>query len=230
MQRVFVILILICIHGCCFAQQTPDTARIVVRSFNETTIRQYKSDSAFQYEPANETSQSSWDRFWMWIWYKIEEITSRPATARILKFLSIAIASALLLFFVIRLAGMNKAGLFGKRNTGDSLQFIASDEDIHAINFNQALQQAIDDRNYRLAIRLLYLQSLKNMADRSLIQWQINKTNSAYVSELQDPSQQKDFYRLTFQFENNWYGNMPVPEHEFISVREQFEAFNRQLK
>lgn len=230
MQRVFCIILLLCAHGGCFAQQTFDTSRVTVRNFNAGKIQGYTSDPAFKYETANEAPVSSWDRFWIWVWYKVNELMSKPATARTLKVISITAASALLVYFLIRLSGMNNSGLFGKKNTGDSLQYVTRDEDIYSINFNQALQQAINSRNFRLAIRLLYLQSLKNLADRMLIQWQINKTNSAYVSELKDELQQKDFHRLTMQFENNWYGNMPVHEHEFAAVREQFEQFNRQLK
>jgi hypothetical protein len=103
-------------------------------------------------------------------------------------------------------------------------------EDIHAIDFDRAIQDAIDTRNFRMAVRLLYLQSLKNLADRGLINWQLNKTNIAYVHELDNHEFQQTFRDLTFQFEINWYGDVPIDENEFGSVRDQFNRFKRQLQ
>ena len=230
MQNLFILLLFLLATCACPAQRTPDTAPVTVRKISAEKIDRYRTDPTFQYEQANETAPSYWDRFWDWIWSKIGSLTRTPHGARVTRILLIAVASGLLLYFIIRLSGMNRTGLFGKKNTGDLLQGEAMNEDIHSINFNQAIQQAVANSNYRLAVRLLYLQSLKALADRDMILWQLDKTNSAYVKEIKDESQQNAFYQLTLWFENNWYGNIPVSEARFGLIKDQFERFNKQFQ
>ncbi|MBS1934922.1 MAG: DUF4129 domain-containing protein, partial [Bacteroidetes bacterium] len=139
------------------------------------------------------------------------------------------LAVALLVFFIVKVTGMSGTGLFGKKNKSDKFPFSELDENIHTIHFDDAIQRAIDDKNLRLAVRLLYLQSLKNLSDKGNIHWQSNKTNFNYVQELSGTPYQSKFTDLTRQFENNWYGNFFIPEYEFTRLRQSFIDFNRQL-
>lgn len=229
MRNLFLLLVLLLVAWVCPAQRVPDTVPVTVRKISAEKIKQYRMDPTFRYEPVSETAPSYWDRFWEWVWSKINKLTGTPRGARMINILLIAAASGLLLYFIIRLSGMDRTGLFGKKNTGDLLPGEALDEDIHSINFDQSIHQAVANRNYRLAVRLLYLQSLKSLADRDIIQWQLNKTNSAYVKEIKGQPQQAAFHQLTLWFENNWYGNMPVNETDFGLIKNQFEQFNQQL-
>ncbi len=206
-----------------------DTSSIKVRNFSSGTMSEYKNDPDFQYELVAEPPQSLWDRFWSWFWQKAGEILNTDAGNRIAKTIVIVVSIAILLFFIGKLTGMTRAGIFGKDSKAGQLRYSIHSEDIHDINFEAAIQQAIDDRNFRLAVRMLYLQSLKSLADRGKINWQLNKTNVAYVHELQGTAYQLIFRDLTWQFERNWYGDVPISEEEFAGVRGQFNMFNQQL-
>ena len=205
-----------------------DSAHLVQRSFEQGKLSEYKADKDFQYNRYKEPPASLWQRFWDWFWLKIAEMLSTKEGALTFKTVMISVALLVLGFFIYKLTGMSKAGLF-KRNTGDVSGYTVSDEDIHGINFEQAIEQAIQNNNYRLAVRMLYLQTLKTLADRHLINWQLNKTNIAYLQELQASTHQQAFSHLTWQFESNWYGDMPIDATEFGEVRNQFNQFNRQL-
>ena len=230
MRHLIFTLILVMAVSACPAQGLRDSTPVTVRKIPADKLNAYRADPAFQYEPATEPVPTYWDRFWDWFWGKIGNLVSTPRGARTIRLLLILFASGLLLFFIIRLSGMSSSGIFGKKNWSDPLEGHSTDEDIHAINFGLSIQQAIANSNFRLAIRLLYLQSLKALADRDMIHWQMDKTNSAYVHELKDGQQQAQFYQLTRRFENNWYGNMPVNENEFGLIKNQFEQFNQQLQ
>ena len=125
--------------------------------------------------------------------------------------------------------GIGPGSLFGKNNRFDPLNYAVGEENIHTIDFNEAIQQAVDDKNYRLAVRLLYLQSLKILADKGTIDWRIDKTNYAYGQELAGQPFQQSFLTLTREFEYNWYGNRAASPKEFESIRQTFSDFNRQL-
>jgi hypothetical protein len=230
-MRSFLLIICFLLAGLCgFTQkQIPrDSSVVDVRSFSAAAIQKYRADKEFQYERSAVPPQSLWDRFWEWFWDKVGSIFSTKAGSRTFRTIFIIVSIAILVFFIYKLTGMSKTGLFGRKGAS-GLDYSASDENIHTINFEDAIQQAIDNGNYRLAVRLLYLQSLKALSDRGLINWQINKTNVAYVDELSGTAYHQSFDKLTLQFENNWYGDVPITAAEFAPVREQFNRFKNQL-
>jgi len=230
MRIFFLIVTLFCMHTCLGQHGLIyDSSKTTVRSISAEQMKAYQADDQFQYNKYKEPPRSLWDRFWNWFWSKIGELLSSRGGSAAFKIVLTLLAVALLAFFIYKFTGMNKAGLF-KRNTGDALGYSVTEEDIHSIDFDQAINHAIDNQHYRLAVRLLYLQSLKRLADRNLINWQLNKTNIAYVQELEGRSFQPFFGNLTLQFENNWYGDMPIDVTGFNIVREQFNQFNQIVK
>lgn len=227
-MRLFFFIILVFGMHTCMAQQriVYDSAATATRTFSAEKLKAYNDDTGFQYNRYKEPPKSVWDRFWLWFWHKIEDMLSTKGGSAAFSTILIVLAVVVISFFIFKLTGMNKAGLF-KRNTGSVSGYSITDEDIHSINFDQAIEEAIANNNYRLAVRLLYLQSLKKLADKNVINWQLNKTNIAYVQELGGRTYQSFFSNLTLQFESNWYGDMPIDTAAFNTVREQFNQFNR---
>ena len=231
MRRTLIILSLLFFPAWLIAQTEIryDTASVSVRKFSPAAIKSYKENPVFQYDRIIEPPRSLWDRFWDWFWSKIAQLFSSKESWSLIRTILVILASAILLFFILKLLGMTNAGLFGKENKNDAPGYSITEEDIHSINFEAAIQEAVNEGNFRFAVRLLYLQSLKKMADLGLINWQLNKTNIAYLQELSGSKHYRHFTHLTVQFENNWYGDLPIEENEFRAVRDQFTAFNQQL-
>jgi len=50
-------------------------------------------------------------------------------------------------------------------------------ENIHELNFDKLISEALAQQHYREGIRLLFLKSLKLLTDRQFIHWQAGKTN-----------------------------------------------------
>ncbi len=140
----------------------------------------------------------------------------------------ILFAVAAIVFFVMKITGMTGGGIFG-RNAGSSFSYTVSEDDIHAISFDNAIQQAVNAGNFRLAIRLLYLQALKNLSDKGYIDWQINKTNSDYIQEVVSKPWHSLFQLLTWRFEYTWYGERNMEKDDFNQLQLQFQQFNNQL-
>ena len=83
--------------------------------------------------------------------------------------------------------------------------------------------------NYRLALRLGYLQLLKLLSDQNLIRWQPDKTNHAYLAELPGEHLRAPFRELTRQFEYVWYGELPLPAGLYQQARAGQQGFRQAL-
>jgi hypothetical protein len=214
-----------------FSQQALvfDTSKVEVRIFNTGKLREFKNNRDFQYDRVLEPPASLWDRFWSWFWNKIDEMLSTETGKRTFSTIMIVIAAAVLVYTIMKITGMSGAGLFRSKNTGAGIPYTTLDEDIHAISFEEAIERAVNEGNLRLAVRLLYLQTLKKLSDRGLINWQINKTNIAYVQELAGTTYGQSFNQLTLKFETNWYGDRHIEPEAFRQVRDEFNMFNHQL-
>jgi hypothetical protein len=206
-----------------------DSSNISARSFNAATIERFKVDKDFQYNKYKEPVKSIWERFWDWVWFKINQIMSTKSGRRSVYTILIILSVAALAFFLFKVLGMDAGKLFG-RKSGAALDYDVTSDNIHDIDFDGAIREAISAGSFRLAVRLLYLQSLKKLSDKELIQWQIDKTNHDYLQEVLSKPWHNVFKQLTDKFEFIWYGEMNIGKEDFEKLQVQFQQFNYQLQ
>ncbi|WP_183564484.1 DUF4129 domain-containing protein [Mucilaginibacter sp. SP1R1] len=207
-----------------------DSSTVVVKSFNARALNAYHKDKNFKYDGAAEGEPPAWDRFWAYFWNKLfANITDSPVVGGIIKYTFLVVAVVLLVYFIFKLMGMDALKLLQGESRKTGLSYTESLENIHEINFDSEIEKAISQHNYRLAVRMLYLKCLKQLSDQELIHWQVNKTNSAYIRELHDPSQRQAFLLLTHQFEYAWYGGFAVDGNAFQNINQLFQNFKKQL-
>lgn len=239
LKRLFAFLFVVhCFFMCdaAFAavKKTPaklqkDSSAVVVKSFNDRALNKYHSDKSFNYDGPDISEPSAWERFWAWFWNSLFSKVGNPVIGNILKYGFLALAISLLVFIIFKLTGMDGMRLWQGKARKANLAYTESLENIHEINFDAELEKAIALHNYRLAVRLLYLKCLKQLSDDDLIRWQIDKTNSVYVYELNDPSVRQAFLSLTRQFEYVWYGGFTVDGDAFKNINQLFQNFKKQL-
>lgn len=211
------------------AQIAGDSQTVTMRRFDKKQLEGFKKNSDFQYRMVAEPPASLWERFWSWFWSQFNRMMSTESGRTTFKVIIYSLAILLLLMFVLQIRKMNAAGMFGSARSGN-IGYNISEEDIHGINFKEEIMRALEGGEYRLAVRLHYLQSLKILSDNNLIDWRIDKTNISYVKELQEQPLRDRFKYITSYFENHWYGNIPVAKEEFATIAEKFDSFNRDLK
>jgi len=212
-----------------------DSSNITTRTFSAVALNKYHNDPDFTYQTDKMAGLSVWDRFWIWFWDWIARLfgNRQPATRPTFPFVKYLIegcAIVLLIFIIIKIAGLNIANIFRGESKEIAIPYSESLENIHQITFEEEIEKALAQRNYRLAIRLLYLSTLKQLNDAHLINWQIEKTNSAYLNELTDAGQRQSFSVLTRQFEYVWYGDFPVDGSSFQNINTLFHDFKNMLK
>jgi Domain of unknown function (DUF4129) len=133
------------------------------------------------------------------------------------------------LLFVLYRVFLSDRGLFASplRNKKMQLEEEQLTDDVY---LEQQLQLAIKERNYRLGIRFLYLQSLNKLAEREWLQLSPDKTNYQYVRELARPQLKNTFARITLHYEYAWYGDFVIEKHVFEPIRKEFEQFHQTIK
>ncbi len=102
-------------------------------------------------------------------------------------------------------------------------------EDIFIIDYDKEISKATQERNYRFAVRLWYLRTLKELSDRNIISYGPEKTNSEYLDSLIGKSYYQDFFRLTRNFEYTWYGQFPLTGEGYSLMQKEFIGFKNSL-
>jgi hypothetical protein len=101
-------------------------------------------------------------------------------------------------------------------------------EDLNVIetDFERLLRMAIEAQNWRLAVRLHFLDTIKKMHEQKLILWQKHKTNQDYIFEVDDKTTRSDFRHLVLVFEVVWYGEKMTTGADYFKVKGLFEKFH----
>ena len=91
------------------------------------------------------------------------------------------------------------------------LPYTVEEDTIYGVDFPGGIAEALSRQNYREAVRLLYLQTLKQLSDAERIDWQLYKTPTQYINEVRLPA----FRQLTNHFLRVRYGNFEATEELF---------------
>ncbi len=204
-----------------------DSSAVERRAFDEEAITKYKTEREFQYDKISEPVSSLWDRFWAWFWRQVDDFFSSSVGNISLKVFLVLIAVAAVAYFIWKMTG-DRTGLFGSRGK-KGLAYEIGQEDIHSISFDEAIQDAVSQENYRLAVRLVYLYSLKLLSDQQLIDWKPGKTNTAYVFEMKPHTASGAFNQLTTSFEFAWYGGEAVSKEHYRDFDTSFQEFKTRI-
>jgi hypothetical protein len=87
---------------------------------------------------------------------------------------------------------------------------------IYGIDFDNEIRQALSQHDYRQAVRLVYLQTLKHLSDTGRIDWQPSKTPMQYMRQMGDVA----FRQLTNSFIRVRYGNYEATEELFSQMKQ----------
>jgi hypothetical protein len=196
-------------------------------------LRDLRGQRDFQYQEGTGAPEEAGflARFMAWLWRWLAPALDTKGGHTAWNTIFYGLLGAVLVFAVLKLLQVDLTRVFGRAPRSLPLDYEAGQENIHELNFTEALTQAEAVGNLRLAVRLGYLQLLKQLTDRDFIAWQPDKTNQAYLRELaaSRPAARPAFAELTRQFEYAWYGEVPVPAALYQQVRAEQRQFGQQL-
>ena len=228
MQKRFVFLFFFVLMSSLVMSQSDqllDSASVTLRQPSDSLLEHYRSMEDFNYAEEVEEPISFWDILVAWAMKIFFQIFSDVGAAPYIRYLLIFVAISFLIYMIIS-KRLNKIFYF---NRNKKVGFNDENENIHELDFDILIEQHKQRQEYRQAIRYLFLKSLKILADKKQIDWQINKTNSDYYKEIEDKEKRKEFKRLTQEYEYRWYGNFFPKLDDYQQGERLFETFYNKI-
>ena len=205
---------------------------IVIKTTYPTKTQEEKVFSQVDLEFAKKIEDKDvglWGRFWDWltnlIFGKADADTKQNLqTIFIWALALVGLAIVVWLFtstqFTSFLKGTTKSSAFNFSDVG---------EDISTIDFTARIKKAIEDNDYRLAVRWLYLKQLFLLNEKNKISYQQFKTNIDYTHELTNTAHQTDFKAISRIYDYVWYGKYDITLSKFSAVELEFKHFENGL-
>ena len=97
------------------------------------------------------------------------------------------------------------------------------------VDFEKLIQETLTKGDNRLVIRHYYLWILKRLAEKNIIDWHTEKTNSDYLYEIQSTDLRNDFQYLSYLYNYIWYGEFKMNEETFSNAKKSFEKTLKSL-
>ena len=175
---------------------------------SDSLVREFTRQAAFDYKRELVQQETNYlDQFLRWLGNLFGDTfgtIEHDSNFEFLWWIGGAVALALLLWWLQQ----SRFALFRKTGDGDELDYDVEIDNIHEIDFDARIAAARQAGNRREVCRLLYLQTLKHLADGELIDWRPFKTPSQYTREVNDPVMRK----MTNAFLCVRYGNFEATD------------------
>ncbi|TPV33947.1 hypothetical protein FJ651_07250 [Paucihalobacter ruber] len=201
-----------------------DSSQVEVTPFKEAINERYKG-SDFNYD-INDTGginllQRLLQRFFNWL-SDVFGINIDFVDYKTLEIIIYALLGIGALYLLIRFLVENPMNRVFKTEETSIETFNYTEENITEVNFDQLINQAINEGNFRLATRFLYLKSLKILSKNNIIEWHFDKTNSDYLNEIKNTETQQLFKKVSYVYDYVWYGEFTVNHDQFEYNKQYF--------
>ncbi len=205
-----------------------------LRHFDDNAMKEMGKDPLYNY--AKTSQDEGWfkqmlNKIWQFILNKFENLFGKLDGVTsyhielLFKIVVYILFAASLIILIMRLLKADLRWLLFKRL--NQTEIIANDlgiDQIHKLDLETLLREAIAQKNLNRAIRILYLKSLKYLADTEQVVWYAHKTNQDYLCELQKHPAKPQMTELTYWFDYACYGNFPIKQVQFDAAQKNYQA------
>ncbi|TBV26055.1 DUF4129 domain-containing protein [Meridianimaribacter sp. CL38] len=211
-----------------------DNSPIEKRHFEELTDKYSGND--YIYERTVEQS-GWWTRFKQWLSDLFQKLFNLSGDGQASSFTEVAlkifyvVVFLLVVYFIFR-AIINKEGtwVFGKSSEKNIVPVTDIENNIHVADFKSLIEIAESEKNYRLAVRYYYLWLLRSLTNAQLIDYDVEKTDSDYLYELQSKDNRDQFSYTSYLYNYIWYGEFDVNTQQFDKAKHAFTTFINNVK
>jgi hypothetical protein len=208
-----------------------DDGPIIEKGFSEDFSQKYSSED-FNYNENDEEAQNLLGRAVSWFFQQLEKLFGvdiSPQVLDVVEFLVYLLLTIFIGYFIIKLLlGQNTSSFFN-RKTATVNPLTIDEEHIEHLNLDTFIDDALAQKNYRLAIRYMYLKALKELSSNNIISWHFEKTNNDYYNEIKDPLLKDNFKKVSYLYDYVWYGEFDLDEIGFTNAQKDFERLTKNI-
>lgn len=210
------------------AMAQSDSARVQLRVPPTEHIERYVADERFIYgnEQVGETLLT---RIQRWLWDKIFDIIRTPWVRTMLEITFYLTFIIVLLALLNQLVKGNIKAAFTGKTPGRRITFGEEEQALPQEDLDRLLREAVSNKDFDRAVKILYQKSLKKLADAGLISWQPDKTNHEYLTEIASHPVYTSFRELTRYYEYVEYGDFHIQGNVFQSIQQNYKDFETRL-
>jgi len=204
--------------------------------FSERSIEEFKNDDSFDYtEQENEDSLYAkfkrwlsrvWWSFWDWL---LGDSKSTGFWLGFLEVLPYFIIITLVAFIIWLFYKLNPGARLLKSKGAPGIFFTEEEEIVKTKDIKKLIAKALEQQNYRLAVRYYYLLILKKLSEAELIEYMFDKTNNDYIAEIASEKINLQFKKVTELYDYTWYGNFEVTASDYSLAQETFNYLEHQI-
>jgi len=205
-----------------------DTVAVDHRKFDEQTLNEFKADPDYRYGRPQE-GMTPWARFLIWLGMILQQFFYYTTQTLLGKILLYAFFIGIILWVVLKLLNIEVKDIFYRTSASSKIKLNISEENIHELDFDKLISEAVKKEAYRDAVRLVFLFALKKLSDANQIQWQPGKTNDEYIAELKQHPSLPRLRELRYYFDYAWYGHFEIDNQTFEGVNKTFQEFTRKV-
>ncbi|MFK7809673.1 MAG: DUF4129 domain-containing protein [Saprospiraceae bacterium] len=156
-----------------------------------------------------------------------------PFWAAVFKWMIVLLAVAIVAVLLYNVIGSGsifkpKGKKFSPKSNPISIENIEAN--IHESDLDRHIREALQEKNYTLAVRLYYLAIIKELSLNKLIKWKRDKTNRDYLREVKSTNLFNPYRNATRIFERVFYGDIKLEEQDFKALRPSFDDLLNQIR
>ncbi len=208
-----------------------DSVKVVQRSFSDSLTDKYSGEE-FDYDTMEGEAENLIgkyiDKFFRTLadWFGVD---INPGTIVFLKYLIYILLILFGIYIVVKLLVGNKASSFLTSQSTALAAINYEEEHIENIDLDTYIDASIKGGDYRLAIRYMYMRTLKQLSASNKIEWDFEKTNRDYYNELEEDALKEHFKKISYLYDYVWYGEFTIDEARFNTAKLDFTNIEKQL-
>jgi len=208
-----------------------EATKLTERSLPNDLNKKYSGEE-FNYEIKTGESQNLIARFLSWLSRGLNDIFGvniSPEAFKFLQYLIYFLMGGLVIYLIIRLLVNEKFNTIFTKKARSIIDIDLAEQHIESLDLDTLLQGALEDKNYRLAIRYHYLRVLKRLSQANIIEWHFDKTNSDYQNEITKPNLKSGFKEVSYLYDYIWYGEQSIDENSYETANSSFQSLNNSI-
>lgn len=206
-------------------------------NFDRERLSDLRKQPAFDYTEKI-SGESWWTSLKRFLGLKWDQLMERlfgdfEAQGILLYFLEILpylIIVGVLIFAIWLFNRLNPASILLKEPEQNKMFFSEEEEIVQSRDISSLISNALEEGNFRMAIRYQYLMMLRQLDRKGHISYESAKTNADYLREIRQENFQDQFRHLTWIYDFTWYGSFAAEKEDYSKAEREFSRMQELME